>query len=340
MYSKLIRLENILDAWYEFRKGKQNKADVLLFERYLEDNLFQLQDELSTKTYQHQGYETFHIYDPKFRIINKATVRDRIVHHLLFRFLEPILQPTFIHHSYSCQRGKGVHVAVGAVDRALRKASKNHNQTVWSLKMDIKKFFASVDHEILLQLLINKLGDTEVMWLVEKVIRSFSTPGMSGKGMPIGNLTSQIFANVYLSELDYFVKHHLREHYYFRYADDFLFLHADVAHLKEIENTVAPFVENRLGLTAHPGKIVYRKFSQGIDWLGYVLLPRYRVIRAKTKHRMFAKVRRKTDEFNRGIGDDYRLDQTVQSYLGILGHCQGYKIEEELKNEVWINKAH
>lgn len=291
MYSKLIRLENILNAWYEFRKGKQNKAVVLLFERYLEDNLFQLQAELSTKTYQHQRYETFHIYDPKFRIINKATVRDRIVHHLLFRFLEPKYQPTFIHHSYSCQKGKGVHVAVDGVDGALRKVSKNYTRTVWSLKLDIKKFFASVDHEILLQLLLNKLGDTEVMWLIEKVVRSFSVPDRSGKGMPIGNLTSQIFANIYLSKLDYFAKHHLREHFYFRYADDFLFLHHDLDHLKKIETMVTEFVANQLRLTVHSNKIMYRKLSQGIDWLGYIILPYHKVLRTSTKRRMFAKMR-------------------------------------------------
>lgn len=261
-----------------------------------------------------------------------------MVHHLLFRFLESIFQPTFIHHSYSCQKGKGVHVAVDDVHSALRKASKNYTQTVWGLKLDIKKFFASVDHEVLLSLLIKKLGDTEIMWLIEKVVRSFSTPDKPGKGMPIGNVTSQIFANVYLSELDYFAKHTLREHYYFRYADDFLFLHPDRTHLKKIDRIVTQFVEQKLRLTVHPNKIIYRTYHQGIDWLGYVLRPHYRVIRTNTKQRMFTKVRRKVEEFNQGGCDEYSLDQTVQSYLGILSHCEGYKIEENLKNEVWIKR--
>ena len=254
-----------------------------------------------------------------------------------YLFLEPIFQPTFIYHSYSCQKGKGVHVAVNDVDRVLRKASKNYTHTIWSLKMDIKKFFASVDHEILLALLYKKLGDTEIMWLLEKIVRGFHTPGTSGKGMAIGNLTSQIFANIYLNELDYFAKHHLREHYYFRYADDFLFLHPDREHLEKICQQATAFVQKRLGLTVHPNKIIYRKYIQGIDWLGYVLRPHYRVMRTNTKQRMFAKVQRKAEEFNSGKCDQYSLDQTVQSYLEVLSHCEGYALGERLKNEAWLN---
>ncbi|MEK7623171.1 MAG: reverse transcriptase/maturase family protein [Patescibacteria group bacterium] len=336
--SKFITIENLFFAWDEFKKGKQQKPDVLFFERNLEDNIFLLHEELTTKMYQHQGYRTFHVYDPKFRVINKATVRDRIVHHLVFRFLEPIFQPGFTHQSYSCQSGKGIHLGVDEVSCALRKVSRNDTQTVWALKLDIKKFFASVDHGILFSLLRKKVNEPDMLWLLEQIIESFHSPDIPGKGMPIGNLTSQIFANIYLSELDYFAKHTLREKYYFRYADDFLFLHPEREHLENILVIVEDFVEKKLQLTIHPNKIVFRKFNQGIDWVGYVLLPHYRVLRAKTKKRLFKKVLRKVELFNQGVLDDFSLEQTVQSYLGLLGHCSSYRIQQELQNEIWIRK--
>lgn len=335
-YNELVTLDNLFSAWYEFRLGKQHKPDVLLFERHLEDELFQLYDELITKTYRHQGYYTFHIYDPKFRIINKATVRDRVVHHLLFRFLEPIFQPMFIHHSYACQKGKGIHKGVTDVHVALRRVSRNNMRTIWALKLDIKQFFASVDHEILLALVQRKVYDPRIMQLIEIIVRSFHSDQGAGKGVPIGNLTSQIFANIYLSELDYFVKRTLRERYYFRYADDFLFLHPDKSHLEQICLKVDEFVRERLKLTLHPRKIILRKYNQGIDWLGYVLLPHYRVLRTRTKQRMFKKMMDRVAEYNNGERTNDGLDQCLQSYVGMLGHCAGCTIEKKLRNEVWL----
>jgi retron-type reverse transcriptase len=135
-----ITLENLFFAWDEFKKEKQNKRDVMEFERRLEDNLFRLYEDLNKKIYFHQPYQTFYIYDPKFRVINKAAVRDRIVHHFVFKYLEKSYQPHFIHQSYSCQKGKGTHLAVQNLSRALRAVTKNYTKPVWALKMDIKNF--------------------------------------------------------------------------------------------------------------------------------------------------------------------------------------------------------
>ena len=338
MFSELITIENLFDAWYEFKKGKSNRLDVILFERNLEDNLFQLYAELNTKSYIHQIYETFYIWDPKFRIISKASIRDRVVHNLLYKYLEKIFQPIFIYHSYSCQREKGAHKAVDDLGRALRKISQNYTQYIWYLKLDIKKFFASVDHEVLLRQLKNWVCDPDIIWLLEKIIDSYSTPNQLSKGVPIGNLTSQIFANIYMNELDYFAKFNLREKYYFRYADDFIFLNNDREYLENLLNVVSKFVEEKLCLTIHPDKIFLKKFSQGVDFLGYVLLPHHRVLRTKTKQRMFKKTKEKVEEFNNGLITDSELGQTVQSYFGMLMHCEGYELKMRLKNEVWINK--
>lgn len=338
-YHELVTAENLFSAWYAFQKGKQNKRDVMEFERNLEDNIFQLLDDLNTKSYKHQGYSTFHVYDPKFRIINKACVRDRVVHHLIYSYLEPIFQPTFIHHSYACQKEKGIHKAVEELSNILRQASHNYTRLLWSLKLDIKKFFDSVNHDILFQLLKRKIKDLDMLWFLGEIIKSYNSSQGIGIGLPIGNLTSQIFANIYLSELDYYAKCILREPYYFRYADDFIFLNTDKAYLIKIEADVKNFVTERLRMTVHPNKIYYRKFSQGIDFVGYVLLPRYRVLRTKTKKRMFKKVAGMVREYNIGALDDYSLNQSTQSYLGLLTHCSGYQIKERLQNEIWLGKV-
>ena len=338
MFANLITIENLFNAWYEFRKGKSGKKDVWQFECNLEDNLFQLHEELITKTYFHQPYHTFYIWDPKFRIISKASVRDRVVHHLLYKYLEKIFQPIFIYHSYSCQVGKGIHKAVDNLDNVLWQATKNYTKNIWYLKLDIKKFFASLDHEVLLRQLYYRVYNLDMRWLLNEVVNSYSTPGQPSKGVPIGNLTSQIFANIYLNELDYFVKSNLREKYYFRYADDFVFLKADRGHLEKLKKCVFRFVEEKLHLTIHPDKIVLQKFSEGLDFLGYVLFPHYRVLRTKTKKRMLKKTNKKVEEYNNELITDFDLGQTMQSYLGVLKHCNGYDLGAKLKNNIWFNK--
>ena len=336
MYNEQVSLVNLFFAWDDFKKGKQQKPDVLMFERNLEDNIFTLHEELTTKKYQHQPYYTFHIYDPKFRIINKATVRDRVVHHLIYEYLEKIFQPTFIYHSYSCQRNKGVHLSVQNVSKALRKISKNYTVPVWSLKMDIKKFFASVDQTILVSLLRKKIIDDDFFDLLQKIIFSYCSDQGKGLGMSIGNLTSQIFANIYLSPLDYFAKQILKEKYYFRYADDFLFLHTDRAHLEKIQETLINFVEQELHLIVHPNKIIFKKFTEGIDWLGYVFLPHYRVLRTSTKRRMFKNMHNKAQQYNAGLLSNYELSQSLQSYLGIMKHCNNFELSQKLVNKVFF----
>ncbi len=337
-YQKLITLENLFSAWDAFKIGKQKKPDVLLFERNLENNIFKLYEELNTKTYKHQAYQTFYLYDPKFRVINKATVRDRVVHHLIFKFLEPLYQPTFIRQSYSCQPNKGIHLVVNDLSRALRQLSKNYTSRVWALKLDIQKFFDSIDHDILFQLIKKKVTDPEILRLLRKIIGSFSSSQGAGKGVPIGNLTSQIFSNIYLSELDYFVKVNLRERHYFRYADDFLFLHYDLAHLRVTQDSVSRFLQKYLRLKIHPDKIILRTLEHGIDFVGYIQFPYHLVLRTTTRRRMFAKMRQNIQSYNNGKSSEDTFGQSLQSYLGLLKHCNGYNIEQRLLNEVWLRK--
>ena len=324
-YSNLIGVENLLQAWNEFKKGKRRRKDVQVFERNLEDNLFALHESLKNMTYRHGNYQSFYVHDPKLRHIHKASVPDRVVHHLLYKFLYSLYDKTFIYDSYSCRLEKGTHKAVGRLEKFTRIVSKNYTKDCWALKLDIKKFFASVDHGILFGLLKLKVKDKNTLWLLSQIISSFHSDFGLGKGIPLGNLTSQVFANIYMNELDQFIKHALKVKYYLRYADDFVILfHYDtlIYHSKVVES-VQTFLKGRLKLKLHPQKIILRKLDWGIDFLGYIVLPHYRLPRTKTKRRIFRKLKENIDHPN--------FNQSLQPYLGYLSHASSFRVIQELR---------
>jgi len=307
-FEKIVSLENLFLAWEEFKKGKMYKTDVQNYNFFLENNIFVLHRELKAKRYQHSPYHSFYIKDPKLRHIHKACVRDRVLHHAIFRILYPIFDKFFIFDSYSCRISKGTHKAVDRLQTFCRKESKNNSRTVYILKLDIKKFFDSVDHNILLSLIKKRIEDKDLFWLLEVIISSFE------KGIPLGNITSQLFANICLNELDYFIKQILKIKYYIRYCDDFIMIRKDKNYLQNLIPKIACFLKQKLKLSLHPDKISLRKYNQGIDFLGYVSFPHYRILRTRTKNRMFNKIN----------------SENLQSYLGILKHCNGYKLREEI----------
>ncbi|MBI2031478.1 MAG: RNA-dependent DNA polymerase [Candidatus Levybacteria bacterium] len=329
-YDNLISIENLFQAWNEFVKGKRKKKDVQEFHLNLEDNLFELHRKLKSKTYKHGDYEDFYINDPKRRHIHKAKVTDRIVHHLLYKYLYSVFDKTFIYDSYSCRLSKGTHRGVKRLENFAGEVSKNYTGECWALKLDIRKFFASVDHKILLRLLKEKIKDRNVLKLLEHVITSFNKE--EGRGIPLGNLTSQIFANIYLNELDQFVKHKLRVKYYIRYADDFIIISNTKESLFQYLHIIKEFLLNNLNLELHQQKIIFRKLSWGIDFLGYIVLPYYLLPRTKTKRRILNKVKIKIKVHRSGKISDFSLNQTVQSYLGVLKHANSYKILVKLKD--------
>jgi RNA-directed DNA polymerase len=309
-YPDLITLENLFLSWEEFKRGKSKRKDVLEFEFNLEDNLFQLYQDLRQKAYKHSGYSSFYVQDPKLRHIHKAEVRDRIVHHLISKYLEQIYDKTFIHDSYSCRLNKGTHRAVDRLKQFSFKQSKNNKLNFYCLKCDIKKFFDSIDHQVLIDILKRRIKNGDILDLIQEIVFSFRTD----TGIPLGNLTSQYFANIYLNELDQFVKHKSRIKYYIRYTDDFLILDVDKNYSLGLIQSIDDFLKNQLKLSLHPDKISIRKHNQGIDFLGYVTLPHHRVLRTKTKRRMFKRIN----------------DKNIQSYLGVLGHCNGYKLTQKI----------
>jgi len=307
-YEHIISLENLLEAWKEFVRGKRNRKDVQEFERNLMSNVLSLHKELSDKSYKHSAYEAFSISDPKPRDIHKASVRDRLLHHALYRELYPFFNRTFISHSYSCRLNKGTHRALNAFRDFARKVSKNHTKTVWVLKCDIRKFFASIDQAVLLQIIRNYIPDSNIIALIERIIGSFHAI-KEGVGLPLGNLTSQLFVNIYMNQFDQWMKHKMKAKHYIRYADDFVILSLDKNWLIKLVPKIAEFLEEHLKLSLHPNKVYIKSFTSGVDFLGWVHFHDHRILRTVSKKRMFRNIKKQEGK-----------QKTVQSYLGLLSH--------------------
>jgi len=337
IFERIISVENLFAAWEAFHSDKQNKPDVLAFEINLEPNLFQLHRDLRSKNYRHGPYTSFYIHDPKQRHIHKATVRDRILHHAMYSILNSIFEPTYINHSFSCRIGKGTHKGVEAVETMIRGVTHNGTKPGFVLKCDVQKFFFRIDHGILLTILKKKLQDENAVWLLQEVIGSLSSSdtGAVGKGLPIGNLTSQLFANVYMNEFDQFMKHTLKIKKYARYTDDFLIVGETRVFLENLLPQIQTFLREHLALELHPKKTTIHKTRQGVDFFGYVIFPHHTLVRTKTKQRMFRKLKRKVGEYQLGEIDGIKLEQSLQSYRGVLSHANAYRVSQELQNHFW-----
>ncbi len=318
MFNNIISFDNLLLAWKEFIRGKKNKLDVQKFELKLIENILELHIDLINKKYRHSKYYAFNISDPKPRNIHKASVRDRLLHHAIYRILYPHFDKRFIHDSYSCRLNKGTHKAIERFKRFGYKVSKNNTKTCWILKCDIRKFFASIDHETLIKILRKHIKDEDTIWLLEEIISSFTTNpiGLSYEltGLPLGNLTSQLLVNVYMNEFDQFIKHKLKVKYYIRYADDFILMHQDKQLLTHNLRYIVCYLNQELKLQLHPNKVSIRTLASGVDFLGWVHFPNHRVLRTVAKNRMLKNISIKNES----------------SYLGLLEHGNTQKIKKML----------
>lgn len=321
-YEDIISLENLLEAWKEFLNGKRKRKDVQEFKRDLMANVIFLYNDLVTKNYRHSTYEAFNISDPKPRNIHKTSVRDRLLHHAIYKKLYPLFNNTFISDSYSCRLGKGTHRAIKRFEKFGMKVSQNNTKHCWVLKCDIRKFFASIDHEILLNILSERISDADILWLLEKIIGSFNTKGKIETGLPLGNLTSQLLVNIYMNKFDQWIKHRMKVKYYIRYADDFVILDTDKDYLWELVPKIAGFLEEELKLTLHPDKLFVKTFSSGIDFLGWVHFSNYRVLRTSTKRRVM-----------KALNESKNANSLI-SYAGLLTHGNQFKLKAEIENKI------
>ena len=292
IFEKAFSLENLIGAYRRARRGKQTREEIAQFGWNLEANLLALRGELLGGTYTHGPYRKFIVLDSKRREIQAAPFRDRVVHQAMVATLEPIFEKRFIFDSYACRRRKGTHAGIARFERFAR-------VSCYALSMDISKYFASIDHAILFSLLKRKVHDERMLALCRIVIESSEeTPG---KGIPIGNLTSQLFANVYLDELDQYIKHVLRVRRYARYMDDFVLLHDDKPYLCELRQRITEFLTARLHLTVHPKKAQIEPVGSGVNFLGLRIFPRHRLLRASTVKRFVARAKAANRE---GLSED------------------------------------
>lgn len=305
-------------SWKEFISDKKNKLDVQEFSLKFMDNIMKLHNELKNGAYCHGPYQSFKINDPKPRDIHKSCVKDRLVHHAVYRQLYWFFDRKFIYDSYSCRKDKGTHKAVKQFITYADSVSCNDTKTCWILKCDIKKFFANIDHDILKGILRKHICDAKVLTLLENIIDSFYTNGKPGKGLPLGNLTSQLLVNIYMNEFDQFIKYSLKQKHYIRYADDFVFFSQNKTELEKLIPTISNFLEKKLKLEIHPDKLFIKTLASGIDFLGWVHFSNHRVLRTATKRRMMNKVMMTNKE------------SVFQSYIGLLSHGDGYNHQKRL----------
>lgn len=304
-------------AWEHFLRGKKHKKDVMIFQAEFTANIADLYRSLVNYTYKHGSYSAFNISDPKPRNIHKAIVRDRLLHHLIYKELYQYFDSKFIYDSYSCRENKGTHRALNRFRYFTRKVSKNDSQTCYVFKCDIKKFFASIDHKILVKILKRHIEDLDIIWLLNEVIASFNS-AHSGVGMPLGNLTSQLLVNVYMHEFDMYLKQELRVKYYIRYADDFVILSDNREYLNFLLPKISEFLQKKLKLTLHEHKVYIKTHASGLDFLGWVHFPHHRQIRTTTKRKIIRKLK------------GYPKPNTIISYKGLLSYGNTYKLQKQL----------
>lgn len=320
MYEDIISLENLFISWQEFLKGKKNRRDVMYFSCALSHNIYSLHTDLLRRQYTHGAYQAFNISDPKPRCIHKATIRDRLLHHTLCRILFPFFDKKFIFDSYSSRSNKGTHRAIDRFQRYFYGISKNNTKSCWVLKCDIRKFFASIDHDVLFSILEKYNLDQDTKELIQRIVASFNS-GIQGKGLPLGNLTSQLLMNVYMNELDQYVKFCLKEPHYIRYADDFVVLSRDKKYLVSLVRKIDDFLKTKLNLMLHSDKVFLKTYSSGIDFLGWVHFSDHRILRISTKRKILKRVKSNP------------RDETIASYAGLLKHGNTQKLLQEIQNK-------
>lgn len=290
LFPQLCSFENLYAAYLAAKKGKSGKAPVADFMRAREEELFALQDELQSKTYTPGAYHSFYVHDPKKRLISAAPFRDRVIHHALCRVIEPIYESRFIDDSYANRVGKGTHSALDRTQQFARRYP-------YVLQCDVRQFFPSIDHEVLYKILSHHIADKDVLWLAGRILQSgrgilseeYETTYFAGddlfsanrpRGLPIGNLTSQFWANVYLNELDQFIKRELKCKSYIRYVDDFLLFGEDKKSLHEWRSKVIQKLAE-LRLTLHEGAAQVFPTKTGIPFLGFRVYPEFRRLKAR-----------------------------------------------------------
>ncbi len=326
LYEQLCSYSNLELAFVKARKRKTKKKEVIAFESHLKENLVQLQADLSFLVYSPKPLKTFIIHDPKTRKISKSDFCDRIVHHALCNIIEPIFEKSFIYDSYANRIGKGAFKAIERFEEFSRKESHNYRKATYVLKADIKHYFENVNHLTLLKILQKHIQDQKVMSLIKIILSNYSKE----KGMPLGNLTSQFFANVYLNELDQFIKHKLKVKYYIRYVDDFVILHNSKKQLIERKETIGAFLKDYLALELHPDKSKIISMTKGVDFLGFKIFPHYRLLKKRNLLKFKRKLTEKYCLYEQNKIDYGNIYDFMEGWIAYAKHANTYKLRQKI----------
>ena len=355
---------DLFQAYFDARKNKRNTINALAFEKYLEANLFALTNEIIERKYTPKPSICFIVDKPVKREIFAADFRDRVIHHFIYNYISPIFEKTFINDSYSCRKGKGTHYGIKRIDHFIRSCSHNFSKDCYILKLDIKGYFMAMDKTLLFDKVRNELMGNKnkvdfdlelVLYLIEKTI--YNDPKVNciikGKkddwnglpptkslfhaqnncGLPIGNLTSQLFGNIYMNEFDHWVKKELGIRYYGRYVDDFVLIHENKDYLQSMIPKLSAFLLSNLKLTLHPDKIYLQHHLKGVKYLGAVIKPNRIYIANRTKGNFYNAIEKQNQ-----IARDHKptkeeqsaFQSSMYSYLGIMKHYKTYKLRKQM----------
>lgn len=349
LFGQVCAFANLVRAYRKAKRGKRHKREVFRFDLRQEEELLSLERELREGTYEPGEYRSFLIYEPKRRLISAAPFRDRVVHHAITNIIEPIFERRFIHDSYSCRPAKGTH-------RALDRFTYYARRYPYVLKSDIVQYFASVDHGVLLGLLGRRLADERLMALIRLILdrgkhvlrdeyRMGYFPGddlfacARPRGLPIGNLTSQFFANVYLDSLDHFVKEELRAPGYIRYCDDFVVFGESRGDLEAVRETISDWLA-RLRLLMHPRKSVVFRVGDGVPFLGFLMFPDHRRVLRRSVVRARRRFRALAEAYADGEVTAAEVRQRVMAWLGHVGHADAWGLRRKLLGSTVFRRRH
>lgn len=351
LYDQIVSFENLILAARKARAGKRFRSATTAFDAEFEKNIIALKCELQNETYECGPYREFYVQEAKKRFICAAPYRDRVVHHALCNIIEPIFDRTFVFDSYACRTGKGTHKAVERFSSFLR-----NPQNQYVLKCDIKKYFQSIDHDVLLDGIRKKIACRKTLSLIRKIIDSANTLRhketaleyfkddnlftclQRAKGIPIGNLTSQFFANVYLNDFDHYLKEDLHCRYYIRYVDDFVICHKSKEHLHAIKKVIVDYLDG-YRLHIHEDKSQVIRASQGIDFLGFRVFPTHRLVRKSNVIRYKRKLRLMQKQYETEFIELGEARQRIMSWLGHVKWANSFRMRKIIFDQIVFKRA-
>lgn len=345
LYEKIYDFENLYQAYLSARSCKRYRDEVLAFTANLEENLIGIQNELIHQTYHVGHYREFYVWEPKKRLIMALPFRDRVLQWAIYRVVNPLLSKGYITDSYACIVNRGTHSAVQRLQYWIRLVG-NRPEKYYYLKMDVAKFFYRVSHEAILEILSRKISDMRLMWLFKTIINSEDTafglplgyidvqnaPHLYDVGMPIGNLTSQMLANVYMNEVDQYCKRELRIHFYMRYMDDMLIISDNKRKLQEYKELVEHFLHNKLKLELN-NKTAIRPCTLGIEFCGYKVWPDHIKLRKSTALKMKRRLNHVKNQYSKGEITLEKAKDTLTSYMGLMQHCSSYRLKQKILDD-------